>query len=591
MIKKYAKEYHCVGSDETIGINGWFANGQSYAYVQGKIGIKVRLRFYRGNYDILDIGAAAILQTKGPNPFWMRGIVGGYYRILGGLVKGNCKFEVVIGKDCRIVGNSNPLEDVDIIAEVSPAPGGNDVDVFTAPQAAFNIPIGEEFVITDIENRKRTFRGRLVDFKVTDGTTPVNGTIRWNEDSDVAAFDSHDVLPSEKKMNVTVRITFEELVNGAWKVVVFEGKEVEEVKETTFTTGKAPDHILASNVLISYPITGQYNFYPKEYNQGFIQLKQGQPELFTPGEEWVQSLRLSNAETKSYAETTLSYDASAKRVNFEIPSGLLNDKVYAIEILNFPKQKAVLDANVQNVNTELQGGDTLTTKHIEGELALRDVKTVYTAPFRTSKYYTFRDKIAGIKLSITMNIPSQAGDMAELRSYLQGPEAIDRFELEGKNGFAPLITTEALLEDNKWYKQLVYPLVYEDYPLLGYIKTTRDTSLLGLPAVRAAYLEQLTESPELTDAASGVNNVSLSGYMRYDLMRTMMEDYRSVQKQVANYIADRPDRVTERLDKIVTKSFPFYRQGKYYVRLKYQIPGINKTTSSYDWELYNAIPD
>jgi hypothetical protein len=200
MIKKYAKEYHCSGSDETIGINGWFANGQAYAYVQGKIGIKVKLRFYKGNYDILSIGAAAILQTKGPNPFWMRGIVGGKYKILGGLVKGNCKFEVTIGKDCQIVGNSNPLEDVDIIAEVSPAPGGNDVDVFTAPQAAFNIPIGEEFVITDIENRKRTFRGRLVDFKVTDGSISVPGTLRWNEDSDVVAFDSHDVLPPKKKL-------------------------------------------------------------------------------------------------------------------------------------------------------------------------------------------------------------------------------------------------------------------------------------------------------------------------------------------------------------------------------------------------------
>jgi hypothetical protein len=371
---------------------------------------------------------------------------------------------------------------------------------------------------------------------------------------------------------------------------VFEGKEVEEAKETSFTTGEAPDHIRPSDVLISYPITGQYNFYPKEYDKGFIQLRIGYPHLFTPGEEWIQKLRFTNAETESYAETTLSYDASARRVNFDIPSGLLNDKVYAFEILNFPKQNAVLDANIENVETKLETGDTLTTKQIEGALALRDVKTVYTAPFRTSKYNTFRDKIAGIKLSITMNIPSQAGDMAELRSYLQGPEAIDRFELEGKDGFAPLITTEALLEDNKWYNQLVYPLVYEGYPLLGYIKTTRDTSEFGLPAVRAAFLEQLRESPELTNAASAAN-VSLSGYMRYDLMRTMMEDYRSIQKQVANYITDRPERVTERLEKIVTKPFPFYRQGKYYVRLKYRIPGINKTTSSYDWELYNAIPD
>ncbi|HEY9046321.1 MAG TPA: hypothetical protein VIN08_10515, partial [Ohtaekwangia sp.] len=172
MIKKYGKEYHCSGSDETIGINGWFANGQAYAYIQGNIGIKVRLRFYKGNYEILKIGAAAILQAKGPNPFWMRGIVGGYYRLLGGLVKGNCKFELEIGKSCTVVGNSNPLENVDIISAVSPVKGENNVDVFNAPQAAFNVPIGEEFVVTDMENRKRSFRGKLVDFKVLDGSTP-----------------------------------------------------------------------------------------------------------------------------------------------------------------------------------------------------------------------------------------------------------------------------------------------------------------------------------------------------------------------------------------------------------------------------------
>ncbi|WP_143785900.1 hypothetical protein [Ohtaekwangia koreensis] len=590
MIKKYAKEYHCVGSDETIGINGWFANGQAYAYIEGKIGIKVKLRFYKGNYDILSIGAAAILQTKGPNPFWMRGIVGGYYKILGGLVKGNCKFQFEIGKQCTIVGNSNPLEDIDIIAEVNPVKGENNVDVFNAPQAAFNIPIGEVFTITDIENRRRSFRGKLVDFKVSDGSTPVEGTVRWNDESDVAAFDSHDILPSEKKIDVMVKITFEELVNGTWKAVVFEGKEVEEVKETSFTTGKAPDHIPASNVKISYPIAGQYNFYPQEYNQGFIQLKQGQPELFTPGAEWIQLLRLTSTESQDYKETTVSYDASSKRVNFSVPSGLLNDKVYTIAILNFPRQQAVLDANVQHVETELQGGDTLTTKRIEGELALRDVKTVYSSPFRTSKYNTFRDKMAGIKLSITMNIPSQAGDMTELKSYLTGPEPFDRFELEGKNEYAALVTTAAILDNNKWYEQGVYPLVYEGYPLLGSIKTTRDTSLLGLPAIRAAFLEQIAEGPEMTEATS-VIAAPLSGYMRYDLMRTMLTDYRSIQRQVANYVVDRPERLTDRLETILTKPFPFYRQGKYNVRVYYRIPGINKTTSSYDWELYNAIPD
>jgi hypothetical protein len=366
MIKKYSSEYHCVGSTDPIGINGWFANGQAYAYVQGKIGIKVRLRFYKGNFDILSIGAAAVLQAKGPNPFWMRGIVGGYYRILGGLVKGTCKFEVTIGKECQIVGNSNPLEGVDIIAQLSPTKGTANVDVFNAPQVAFNIPIGEVFEITDIENRQRSFRGKLVEFTVKDGSDPILGTLRWNDDNDVLAFDSRDVFPPQKELKAFVKITFEELVNGRWVTVVFEGKEVEETGETVFTTGDAPDHIPAENVAISYPLVGQYNFYPKEYNQGFIQLKKGQPYLFTPGPEWIQTLHLTNVAAGTYAETSVSYDAGKVRVNFAIPAnGIQNNKMYSLAILNLPKSAGVVDQNVTNVETELKGaGDdaTLTTK-------------------------------------------------------------------------------------------------------------------------------------------------------------------------------------------------------------------------------------
>ncbi|MBL0739667.1 hypothetical protein [Chryseolinea lacunae] len=224
MVKKYDDQYHCIGSDETIGINGWFANGQAYAYLMCKIGIKVRLRFYKGNYEILNFGAAAVMQAKGPNPFWMRGIVGGYYRILGGLVKGHCNFEITIGKECKIVGNSNPLADVDLISELSPKKGETNIDVFNAPQAAFNIPIGDVFAITDIEGRRRSFRGRLVEFAVTEGQSTLPGNIHWNDNNDVAAFDTHDVLPSNKEIKVRVRLTFEELVNGSWQTLFFEGK-------------------------------------------------------------------------------------------------------------------------------------------------------------------------------------------------------------------------------------------------------------------------------------------------------------------------------------------------------------------------------
>ena len=107
MLKNYG-DAQCEGQTGPLGINGWFANGQAYAYVEGSVGIKVDLLFYSGKYEILNVGVAAILQAKGPNPFWMRGIVGGRYSILNGLVKGDCHFEFVMGDACKLL-NANPL--------------------------------------------------------------------------------------------------------------------------------------------------------------------------------------------------------------------------------------------------------------------------------------------------------------------------------------------------------------------------------------------------------------------------------------------------------------------------------------------------
>lgn len=589
MVKKYASTYHCAGSNEPIGINGWFGNGQAYAYVQGKIGIRVKLRFYRGDFDILSIGAAAVLQAKGPNPFWMRGIVGGKYRILGGLVKGNCKFEVTIGKSCTIVGESNPLEDVDIIAELSPAQGQSAVDVFNAPQAAFNIPIGEVFEITDIENRRRSFRGKLVEFTLMSDASRIPGNVRWNEDQDVVAFDSHDILPPFKKINVKVRVTFEELVSGVWRPVIFEGKAVEEMKETSFTTGEAPDHIPASNVLVSYPLVGQYNFYPKEYANGFIELRRGQPYLFNPGKEWVQSLRFTDGISRAFAESAFRYDAGTRRIFFDIPSDLPGERVYNLTILNLPLATSTVDANVRVVETVVKdaGETTLTTKAIEGDLSLRDAKTIYTSYFRTSKFKTFREKMNAVKMPITQSIPSPGGDYVRLRTSLQGEEAFDRNEL-GTSGAYSLVHLKGILNSTDWYKQYVYPLVYRDYPLLGRIHTTRDTALLGLPPERAIYIEQVLELPEVT-GTEGATTLPLTARMNYDLMRVMLGDYRSILNQVANYVADRPERITPNIEMILTTPFPFYKYGNYPVRLEYIIPGIKRKTSYYDCEVFNTI--
>ena len=79
-----------------------------------------------------------------------------------------------------------------------------------SPQAAFNIPVGEIFNITDVENVTRTFRARLAEFSIKDGAISVEGSLKWNVSNDVVVMDSRDILPPKKELKVIVKVLFEQ---------------------------------------------------------------------------------------------------------------------------------------------------------------------------------------------------------------------------------------------------------------------------------------------------------------------------------------------------------------------------------------------
>lgn len=594
MLKDYGNEYHCSGSSGPLGINGWYANGQAYAFVMGKIGIKVNLRFYKGTYDILSIGAAAILQAKGPNPFWMKGTVGGYYKILGGLVKGKCRFEVTVGKECKPVGEENLLEEVSMIAQISPLNSATDVSVFNTPQVAFNIPVGEVFEITDMEKRTHYFRAVLDEFVVLDGSRRISGTLSWNDENDVVIFDATDLLPGNKDLRARAKLTFEEKINGVWTKVRSDGKIVLETAESNFETGDAPGYIPENNIAFSYPLQDQVNFHPKEYSQGFIQLKEGQPYLFNPGQEWIQKIRMTESLSGQFIETDLGYDSKMRQVTFSLPDGFQNSKVYQIQIVNVPRNENTVDQNVQTINTALRidqsaGTASLTTKAIEGELNMLHAKPIYSSRFRTSKYNSFIEKMHHVTLTPSVRLSPEV-NIFQLASYLQGDESFERSETLPSAEFNHLIHMEAVTEGNEWYQRYVYPLVYEGYPLLGWMKVRRpDPYRLGIPPVRDIYFENINNAPAAN--AQPVATPFTSEYLVYNLGQSVASDFYDLQRHAVNYIADDPSRITRRLEALVIKPMPTVRYGSYRIKINYVIPGINKISSTYEVEVFNSIPD
>jgi len=595
MLKDYGNEYHCSGSSGPMGINGWYANGQAYAFVMGKIGVKVNLRFYKGSYDILSIGAAAVLQAKGPNPFWMKGTVGGYYKILGGLVKGKCRFEVTVGKECKPVAEQDLLAEVDMIAEMTPRNSSLDVNVFNTPQIAFNMPVGEVFEITDLEQRTHHFRAVLDEFTVVEGARFIQGKLTWNAERDVVVFDAVDLLPGEKKLKARARLTFEEKVNGTWSKVRFGGKIVSETAETNFETGKAPAFIPGSNVAYSYPLPDQQNFFPKEYDRGFIQLVDGQPYLFNPGKAWIQKIRMTDVLTGAHLESRLTYNTRTRQISFALPAGFENSKVYQFEILNVPLNVAQIDENVQSVERHLNidesaGSAMLTTQSIEGNVDLLETKPIYKSQLRTSKYNTFAEKMRNVNFGPVIRISPEI-NIFQLTSYLKGDEYFEASELDGSALAPALIHAEAILDENAWYEGHAYPLVYEGYPLLGWMKVSRpEPDLLGIPPVRDLYFQNV-KTGRTSDIGTFFPNPFSDEVLVYNLGQSVASDFRALQRHAVNYLIDHPGSATQRLEALALRPLPSLRYGSYRIKLSYVIPGINKTTSSFETELFNRIPD
>ncbi|MCB0497338.1 MAG: hypothetical protein KDC79_14450 [Cyclobacteriaceae bacterium] len=591
MLKDYGSA-QCSGRSGPIGVNGWYANGQAYAYFEGKIGIKVKLFGKSKKVNILDIGAAALLQAKLPNPFWMRGIVGGHFSVLGGLVKGSCKFEVTIGEECEIVGGS-VLEGINVIADLTPQEGVKDVDVFTTPQAVFNMPIEKVFEMVDTDERKKSFRIRLEKFELVDGTNQIAGNINWNDNHDVAAFDSYEVFPSEKEIKVVVQVSFEEKVSGRWTSVIVDGKKYVEKREATFTSGVAPDYIPLSNVEYCYPVANQLNFYKDEYNKGYIKLKKGQAYLFDVDQSlWKQKGRFTST-SGTAATFDFAYAAGNKEVNFSLPSGMQTSTIYAFELVNLPVQSlGKVDRNVSDVSSALTQGDgtaidtELRTRKAEGTIAELQEKAIFSTYFRTSEYTTFLNSVNAQTISKTVSGLLIPWDIHYLITYITNGSNFDEAEIVG-NQFTyskPLVSFEAVTVNNSFFTNYIDPLIYEGYPIDGDIKITyRNTSELGLIPVKAVSIYQSKENLDLTesDITSGshspASNISKGYY--YNLAYYMANDFYEIQnKVVSRYING--SSFTDRIKKIIEGRYPLYQPENYKVNIRYTLPGNNSINSS-----------
>lgn len=485
---------------EEIGIDGWYAQGQLYGYFEGDIGIFVDLWFVEGEFKILEIAAAAALQGGFPNPSWMRGNVGGRYRILGGAIKGSCNFEAQVGQEC-IPPVENPLADLEIVADLSPADNEQDVDVGVEPQALFNIPPDDVFDITVInsegEERVRTFRVKHRNLVLEKDDTRITGNQVSSPDSVLLTLTPYDYLDPFTWYDLSIAAYIDEYINNRWTISQrTDGSEISKTYQHRFKTGAYPDHIRERDVLYSYPFHNQRFFLQDECRTGLLKLKAGMSRLFnqeptSENYEWKYYAEIFPVEHSVFEDTEgrikEELNVSGSNITFNIPT-LLNNTVYAVRFIAVNEytgssntlrdqlasqlQQQLLaesPAIVQSLQTTRYIMDNVVqvkSGRIDATQVRANEKLLYVWYFKTSQYNNLRAKAEGIS-SPAVDY-TNLGDIELLKVDYMAQEHFDVFDV---NGFSyerygrvmkvsPLVHMSAKW-DARWHRNYTDPYIYD----------------------------------------------------------------------------------------------------------------------------------
>ncbi len=106
------------GKGAKPGHNGWYAEGQMYAYLYAMLKLRIRLGFYNTDWTMLDAGIGGMFKCGLPNPNYAVGKARIKLKIFGGLVKIDRKFSFECGEVCQMF-YGNPLDNFILWSEMS----------------------------------------------------------------------------------------------------------------------------------------------------------------------------------------------------------------------------------------------------------------------------------------------------------------------------------------------------------------------------------------------------------------------------------------------------------------------------------------
>jgi hypothetical protein len=466
----------CRDTGESIGFSdGWYANGQIYAHLQGKISLYINLYFFSAEAVIFNSQMATVLRGGFPNPSWVTGVAAGSYELFGGKIKGRWSTEFEFGNVCPLE-NGSPFEAVQIIADISPSPG-EVVDSDIIPSSAFNFEINGEFEFEQIVPGSdvpeiRRFKVLCDEFTLGTQTKPTRlvncaKIIDAQKDPFVVKLIPDSYLPIGNYRAEVVASAQEYFPNRGWiPIRDASGKVIKEVKSTWFRILSVPDTLNIRDVQYTYPFRNQRYYLQAECRNGIIVVARNAQEIFsttkglTSNFKWDFRIELMNMNSGEIVEASgfRIHHSSGTAIMFHMPE-LLNETTYSIRLikrkvnvsLQALKQDGLLDGIQQTASSQINRLNYLSSVALERSLSsnqsigehsqqIRRIDgketngnmdvLVYQYYFKTSKFNTASSKIAQLQ-SIKVSKQNEFGTASSsLFHELSGGESFDIFDVK-----------------------------------------------------------------------------------------------------------------------------------------------------------------
>jgi len=443
----------CQYSEGKMGLNGWYAMGQVYAGIDAAVGLDINLWFLRADVELFHVGLYAGLQAGLPNPTWLKGQVAGEYSALKGLLKGHCTFKFNYGNKCDLDGG-DPFGGVKVIADIKPT--GNDVDVFSYPEVAYNLPIGEAMSIQTVDDEDQvtvtTFRFGVKRFEIENLKTKTNvaGSHELVNKHMSSLFTPDEMLDEKTEYNLTIEVYGDKLVKGKWQRIGEKNNpnvEHLENEKRTFRTGDAPETFVNSNIIATLPGRMQRYFHYSQTSKGFIAFNQypsNIPKMKPKDDDYtykfIARFQQVGSGSSIAGESPIIWEPGTKRVSFGLPPGLKPKTIYIVQVVRqkvknpqkmFSSGSSSGSVSSTVVSKNIGDGQTIGVR----ESRLNAIKLgdneflVYQMAFKTSQYSTFKGKLDDY-LAGSREVSTGVGDYKNT-VYVRytGKEPLDWYDL------------------------------------------------------------------------------------------------------------------------------------------------------------------